>query len=132
MATILIVEDHAISRQMLSNLLGYKGHRVLHAADGVEALAQARAERPDLIITDVVMPAMDGLELVRQLRGDPALSNTPAIFYTAASLRTGSRQIEEGCGNCRILTKPSDPGLLAVGAPNARSRPGARRHAEWA
>ncbi|MBI5508650.1 MAG: response regulator [Deltaproteobacteria bacterium] len=112
MATILIVEDHAISRQMLSNLLGYKGHHVLEAADGVEALALARAEHPDLIITDVVMPAMDGLELVRRLRADAALKNIPAIFYTAASLRTGAREIEEQCGNSRVLPKPSDPQVI--------------------
>jgi PAS domain S-box-containing protein len=112
MATILIVEDHAISRQMLSNLLGYKGYRVLEAADGVEALSRAQTEHPDLIITDVVMPTMDGLELVRRLRADTALKDTPAIFYTAASLRTGSRHLEEACGHCRVLAKPSDPAVI--------------------
>ena len=112
MATILIVEDHAISRQMLSNLLGYKGYRVLEAADGVEALSRAQTEHPDLIITDVVMPTMDGLELVRRLRADTALKDTPAIFYTAASLRTGSLHLEEACGHCRVLAKPSDPAVI--------------------
>ncbi len=112
MATIIIVEDHAISRKMLSNLLGYKGHRVIEAVDGVEALALAHAERPDLIITDVIMPTMDGLELVRRIRADVLLARTPAIFYTAASLRTGARQVEEACGNCRVLTKPSDPSVI--------------------
>ncbi len=112
MSTILVVEDHAISRTMLSKLLGYKGYRVLEAADGVEALSRAETERPDLIITDVVMPTMDGLELVRRLRVDPALKDTPAIFYTAASLRTGARQLEEACGHCRVLAKPSDPVVI--------------------
>jgi PAS domain S-box-containing protein len=112
MATILIVEDHAISRQMLSNLLAYKGHGVLEAVDGVEALAVAHTKRPDLIITDVVMPAMDGLEFVRRLRADAVLASTPVIFYTAASVRMGDRHIEEACGNCRVLTKPSEPQVI--------------------
>jgi PAS domain S-box-containing protein len=112
MATILIVEDHAISRQMLGNLLGYKGHRVLEAADGAGALALARRERPDLVVTDVVMPRVDGLELVRRLRADPGLASTPAIFYTAASVRTGAQHLEDVCGNCRVLAKPSDPEVI--------------------
>ena len=55
---------------ILVTLLGYGDHRLLQAGDGVEALADARAEQPDLVIADVLMPTMDGYELVRQLRAD--------------------------------------------------------------
>jgi PAS domain S-box-containing protein len=131
MANILIVEDHAISRQMLRNLLAYKGHGVLEAVDGIEALALAHTKRPDLIITDVVMPTMDGLEFVRRLRADAVLASTPVIFYTAASVRRGDRHIEEACGNCRVLTKPSEPlvilrvlgEVLGIAAPTGTQPP---------
>ena len=80
MATILIVDDRPVNRQYLVTLLEYCGHRTLEAADGAEALALARAEHPDLIITDIIMPTMDGAELVQALRADPALAATPVIF----------------------------------------------------
>ncbi len=79
-ATILVVDDHAPTRQFLMTLLGYKGHRLLEASDGVEALAIARAESPDLILSDVLMPTMDGYEFVRQLRNDPSISRTKVVF----------------------------------------------------
>ena len=67
MATILIVDDRALNREYLVTLLGYKGHRLLEAADGVEALEVVRNESPDLVIADIPMPTMDGYEFVRQL-----------------------------------------------------------------
>ena len=73
MAVILIVDDGAANREYLAALLGYGGHRLLQAADGAEGLEFAKAERPDLVIADILMPTMDGYELVRQMRLDPAL-----------------------------------------------------------
>ncbi|HLY55939.1 MAG TPA: response regulator, partial [Stellaceae bacterium] len=60
MATILVVDDLAANREVLVSLLRYKGHRLLEAEDGSQGLAAALAERPDLVITDVLMPVMDG------------------------------------------------------------------------
>jgi CheY-like chemotaxis protein len=77
MATILVVDDRAPNRELLVTLLGYKGHRLLEAADGAEALAIVRTERPDLVITDIPMPTMDGYEFVRELRADPEIAATP-------------------------------------------------------
>ena len=57
-ATILVVDDHAPSRQFLVSLLTYKGHHLIEASDGAEALARVRAERPDLVISDILMPTM--------------------------------------------------------------------------
>src|SRR5260370_11908883 len=82
MATILVVDDRASNREFLVTLLGYQGHRLVEATDGAEALALARAELPALVITDVLMPTMDGYEFVQQLRADPAIARTPVIFYT--------------------------------------------------
>src|SRR6476619_6820520 len=69
-ATILVVDDHAPSRQFLISLLTYKGHHLLEASDGAEALARVRVERPDLVLSDILMPTMDGYEFVRHLRMD--------------------------------------------------------------
>lgn len=84
MATILIVDDRADNRQSLAALVSGKGHRVIEADDGAQALALARARPPDLVITDGLMPVMDGFEMLRRLRSDPHLAHTRVIFYTAA------------------------------------------------
>jgi two-component system, cell cycle sensor histidine kinase and response regulator CckA len=68
MAKILVVDDAAPNRRFLVKLLGYGAHPLLEAGDGAEALRLCQAERPDLVISDVLMPTMDGFELVRLLR----------------------------------------------------------------
>ncbi len=109
MATILIVDDNTTNRQVLTTLLGYGQHRLIEASDGAEGLEKTRAERPDLIITDIVMPTMDGFEFVRQLRSDPALTATPVIFYPAAYHEREARNLARACGVLQVLTKPTDP-----------------------
>src|SRR5438034_1323851 len=83
MATILIADDRSTNRQFLMKLLGYFGHRLFEASDGVEALRVAQAEHPDLIISDLVMPNMDGRELALELQATPAVAGTTVIFYSA-------------------------------------------------
>jgi two-component system, cell cycle sensor histidine kinase and response regulator CckA len=83
MATILVVDDRADDRQLLATLLDYYGHRVLEATDGAEALQIAQAERPDLIISDILMPTMDGYEFVRRLRADPDIAKTAVLVFSA-------------------------------------------------
>jgi len=112
MPTILIVDDEPTNRDLLHTLLAYGGHRLFEAADGAEALAQTRRERPDLIIADILMPTMDGYEFVRQLRSDPSIAATPVIFYTAHYLERGARDLARRCGVQFILTKPTDPETL--------------------
>ena len=109
MATILVVEDHAMSRQVLKTLLGYMGHRVLEAADGSAALALARSEQPDLVISDILMPTMDGVEFVRRLREEEALRNTPVIFYSATYRMPEAIRLGQAVGVNRVIPKPSDP-----------------------
>ena len=130
MATILVVDDLAANRQLLTSLLRYQGHRLIEAANGSDALMLARSERPDLVITDVLMPVMDGYELVKQLRAEPATSGTPVLFYTAHYAEREARALALSSGVAYVLTKPVDPeAVLAVVAealargPNAGPAP---------
>ena len=109
MATILIVEDHAMSRQILVTLLEYAGHRVLEASEGEKALALARIEHPDLIISDILLPAMDGREFVRRLRTEAVQDDTPVIFYTAWCRHPEDVKLDEILKPCHVLPKPSEP-----------------------
>jgi len=98
-----------VNREFLSTLLSYGGHSVLEAADGAEALAKASVELPDLVITDVLMPIMDGYELVRQLRNDPQIANTQVIFYTASYHEREARSLAASCGVHDLIFKPAEP-----------------------
>ena len=108
MATILIVDDLSANRKFLVTLLRYQGHRLLEAADGREGLAAVQAEHPDLVITDVLMPVMDGYEFVRQLRLDPATSGIPVVFYTAHYGEREARALALSSGVSYVLTKPAE------------------------
>ena len=109
MATILIVDDRSVNREFLVTLLAYGGHRLLQAADGAEALDLAKAERPDLVIADILMPTMDGYELVRQLRADPHIAQTRVIFSTAHYHEQEAKELARDCGVSAVITKPSEP-----------------------
>ncbi|HWQ14191.1 MAG TPA: response regulator [Roseiflexaceae bacterium] len=80
---ILIVDDHPLARETLAALLEPEGYQLAFAASGPEALAQARALTPDLVLLDVMMPGMDGFEVCRRLRDDPELALVPVIVVTA-------------------------------------------------
>src|SRR6202011_3713268 len=68
-----------------------------------------RVEKPELVIADVLMPQMDGYELVRQIRADPEIARTPVIFYTASYIETEARKLALACGVQHLIVKPSDP-----------------------
>jgi PAS domain S-box-containing protein len=109
MARILVIDDRRISRQFLTTLLGYHLHELREAADGIEGLRIAREQRPDLIISDVLMPTMDGYEFVRHLRADPDIGATPVVFSTAHYLGRESQALAEKCGVTSIIYKPCEP-----------------------
>jgi diguanylate cyclase (GGDEF)-like protein len=109
MATILIIDTHTADRQLFVTLLGSFGHRMLEANDGIQALELAKAELPDLIITDIVMPGMDGFTLVRRLRTEPLLAGVPVIFQTAHYLESEIHKLASASGIQHILGKPSEP-----------------------
>jgi len=109
MAKILIVDDHPVNRQFLAKLLGYIQHTVYEAADGFEALEVMRTVRPDLIITDIVMPRMDGITFVKQLRANPTLAAIPVVFYTACHRVPDAQAVAKECGVVHVLNKPVRP-----------------------
>lgn len=80
---ILIVEDNAVSREMLRVLLELGGYQVLCAEDGSDAFLTAVTKKPDLIITDVEMPNIDGFNFIRLLRKEPTTAHIPVIVFTA-------------------------------------------------
>ena len=109
MAHILIIEDQPADRDLLVVLLGYHGHAVLEARDGAEGLALTFSERPDLVITDILMPRMDGYEFARRVRADPELAGTRIMFYSATYLAEEVRQLAAAIGISYMLTKPAEP-----------------------
>ncbi len=109
MAKVLVVDDNAANRELVVTLLKYRGHEPLEAADGADALEVVRAERPSLVISDVLMPTMDGYEFVRRLRADPALAATEVVFYTAHYREHDARNLARACGVSRVLVKPCNP-----------------------
>lgn len=82
-ARVLIVDDNDDSRDILALILGMHGFTCIQARDGVEALEQARTYNPTVIVTDIFMPRLDGVDFTRKLRADPELANIPVIAQTA-------------------------------------------------
>lgn len=109
MSTILIVDSHPDNRRVYTTLLGNFGHRLLEANDGAQALELARTELPDLIITDVLMPNMDGFTLVRRLRAEPLLMGVPVIFQTASYDVSEIHRLARASGIQHILKNPAEP-----------------------
>src|SRR5207244_2278307 len=80
---ILVVEDDPSSLEFLRSLLSHSGYQVITAENGEQALDKAKADPPDLVVSDILMPSMDGFELAQKIRLDPVLSQTRMIFYSA-------------------------------------------------
>jgi adenylate cyclase len=104
---ILIVDDNETNRDILVTRLATHGYELTQAADGEEALVAARQQLPDLILLDVMMPKLDGVEVCRQLKGDAALPFMPIILVTA---KADSKDVVAGleAGADEYLTKPID------------------------
>lgn len=107
-AKILIVDDSATDREFLSNLLRHSHYQVMEASDGAEALHLARAEHPDLVICDVVLPKMNGYEFVRQLQADHSIAGISVIFYTGYFSKGDAKNLARDCSVSLVLSKPTD------------------------
>lgn len=83
MAKILLVEDNELNRDVLSRRLIRRGHQVLFAVDGNQAIEMARSEDPEVILMDMSLPVLDGLEATRRIKADPATRRIPVIALTA-------------------------------------------------
>ncbi|MFL6229888.1 MAG: diguanylate cyclase [Pyrinomonadaceae bacterium] len=113
---VLLVEDDADKQQLLKVALQMAGYNVQTANDGVEGLLAVESHQPDLIVTDVMMPNMDGYEMVRRVRANPATRFIPVIIQTAA--RGGADDIRRGAdvGALGYITDPTDLDLLLARA----------------
>lgn len=103
--TVLVVDDEVSIARIIEYQLKKEGYQVLTAHNGKEALEAVRQHRPQLILTDVMMPVMDGYEFCRQVKGDPELKRIPFIFLTAKA-DEDSRIYGYSIGATKYLTKP--------------------------
>ncbi|HXI36647.1 MAG TPA: diguanylate cyclase [Burkholderiales bacterium] len=116
MATILAVDDHRPTLERLGALFTARGHRVILASDARMALDFAAGELPDLVVTDVVMPGMDGFTLVRELRKRPRCKGIRVIMMSAALHDRRARSLAAGCGALTFIAKPFEPQELLAEA----------------
>ena len=106
--TILVVEDQEDNRQILRDLLGSAGFRMIEAHDGEQALTVARSERPNLILMDIQLPILDGYEATRSIKRDPELKHIPVIAVTSYALSGDEERAREaGCDG--YVAKPYSP-----------------------
>ena len=112
-AKILVVDDTPQNLMLLADLLEVKGYAVLRAESGEQALACIKAERPDLVLLDVMMPGMNGYEVCQAIRSDPATGILPVVLVTALDpSRERIKGLEAGADD--FLSKPiNQPELLA-------------------
>ncbi len=110
---ILVVDDNEANVDILATRLGVQGYAVITASDGEEALQRARAERPDLILLDIMMPKLDGLEVTRRLRAEASLPFIPIILVTAKA-EIGDVVAGLDAGADEYLTKPIDQASLVA------------------
>ena len=113
LACVLIVDDDPATRALCSFNLQLEGLRVLEAEDGTDGLARARFEKPDLVVTDIMMPGLDGFQLAEALRLHEQTRHIPLIFLSGeATARNEARATELGA--LAYVSKPFDPLALAA------------------
>lgn len=128
MTRVLIVDDKEENIYYLRALLGAHGCDVATASNGAEALAQARETLPDLVVSDLLMPVMDGYTLLRHWKADPCLKEVPFVVYTATYTAPEDEQLALRLGADAFILKPSEPDVFfshieAVRAKSAAAQP---------
>ncbi|MFI4996410.1 MAG: response regulator [Hyphomicrobiales bacterium] len=103
--TVLIVEDNELNMKLFNDLLEAHGYLTLKTANGVEAVELARVHRPDLILMDIQLPEVSGLEVTRWLKDDSQLAGIPIVAVTAFAMKGDEERIREG-GCEAYLSKP--------------------------
>lgn len=116
MARILVVDDRNEDRYLLATILATRGHDVVEAGNGEEALHQLQRQHPSLVITDVMMPVMDGFELCSRMREDESLRGIPVMFYSATYTRTDEQDFARAVGGNKYLQKPAEPASVIQAA----------------
>lgn len=110
MAKVLVVEDNSDARKLMKTILTLDRLDVVEARDGIEGLEQARAESPDLIITDISMPRLSGGEMIRELRATRDLKHVPILAITAHGIERAMEAIKVGASGA--LARPFENHLL--------------------
>ena len=110
--TVLIVEDNELNMKLLNDLLQANGYDTLQTGDGFEAMELARSHRPDLILMDIRLPKVSGLEVIKELKGDEDIAHIPVIAVTAFAMK-GDEEKFRGAGCDGYIAKPiSVPAFL--------------------
>jgi len=115
---ILVADDNAQNRYLLEQLLAASGHHCTGVTNGAEALTRARADHFDVLMSDVLMPQMDGFQLCREIKADPALAHLPVIFYTATYTEPGDIELGLRLGAAHYLIKPAEPEMILAALRN--------------
>lgn len=102
---ILVADDEPLTTELLALVLAFGGYEVVEAHDGREALERAREVRPDVVLLDVMMPQLLGVEVARSIRADPALADTPVVLFSCID---ESEVDWRGAGADLFLQKPMD------------------------
>jgi CheY-like chemotaxis protein len=127
--SILVLDDRSDDRELLATLLGHAGYAVRGVSTGEEALGRVRTSRPDLVITDILMPGMNGYEFVRRMRADLTTDAIPIVFCTAHYEEEEVRLLAGAAGVSHFIPKPCDPDTVvrtvaeALGTPATNLRP---------
>jgi CheY-like chemotaxis protein len=111
-ATVLVVEDNALNLKLVRDVLGHAGYRVLEAGDAEHGIALARDEGPDLILMDIQLPGIDGVEALGRLRADAATAGIPVVALTALAMKE-DRERFMAAGFDGYLEKPLSVPALA-------------------
>ncbi len=109
--TVLIVEDNELNKKLFHDLLEAQGYQTLETREGLQALSLARKHRPDLILMDIQLPEISGLEVTKWLKEDDDLATIPVIAVTAFAMKGDEERIREG-GCEAYLSKPISVGLF--------------------
>src|ERR1700742_5284298 len=107
--TILIVEDNELNMKLFNDLLEANGYSTVQTRNGIEAVALARQHRPNLILMDIQLPEVSGLEVTKWLKEDPDLKHIPVVAVTAFAMKGDEERIREG-GCEAYLSKPISVG----------------------
>ena len=108
---VLVVEDNPVNRRLLEFLLRSQGYQVSEATTAQEAFELLKSERIDLILMDVQLPGIDGLEATKQLKADPRTSDIPVVAVTSYAMK-GDREKALAAGCVSYITKPIDKAIL--------------------
>jgi two-component system cell cycle response regulator DivK len=103
--TVLIVEDNELNMKLFNDLVETRGHRIVQTRSGVEAVVLARKHRPDLILMDIQLPEVSGLEVTQWLKDDEELRTIPVVAVTAFAMKGDEEKIRQG-GCEAYLSKP--------------------------